>query len=82
MGNQRRETVLEWIRHTWSAQAVNDVTDAALLHRFVQQRDAAAGWAIRYSRDTTAASASRVAGPVSWKDRRCKDMQRASQGCC
>src|SRR5262245_44802836 len=42
MGNRRLETVLQRVRHTWVAQAANDVTDAELLRRFVQQRDAAA----------------------------------------
>ena len=42
MGNRRLESVLQRVRDTWIAQAVNDVTDADLLRRFVQQRDAAA----------------------------------------
>lgn len=42
MGNRRFEAVLQRVRDTWVAQAVNDVTDADLLRRFVQQRDAAA----------------------------------------
>src|SRR5262245_56889918 len=42
MGNRRLETALQRVRDTWIAQAVNDVTDADLLRRFVQQRDAAA----------------------------------------
>src|SRR5262245_51135925 len=42
MGNRRLETVLQWVRHTRIAQAVNDVSNAEVLHRFVQQRDAAA----------------------------------------
>jgi RNA polymerase sigma factor (sigma-70 family) len=41
MGN-RLETILQRIRDTWIVQAVNDVSDADLLRRFVQQRDAAA----------------------------------------
>ncbi len=42
MGNRRFETILQRVHDTWVAHAVNDVTDADLLRRFVQQRDAAA----------------------------------------
>jgi RNA polymerase sigma factor (sigma-70 family) len=41
MGN-RLEQILQKIRGTWITQAVSDVSDADLLRRFVQQRDAAA----------------------------------------
>src|SRR5262249_53928073 len=40
-------TLLHSVRLTWIAHALTDSTDAALLRRFVHQRDAAAGRAIR-----------------------------------